>query len=203
MADVEVTAVRETLLIHNLHRAASTLLAEAAIRPSAPADALTDVRDFLVAQLRAHHEMEDDILWPKITAVAPAAAGGFAGLTEEHERLDAALDATAAAPVDTADRTELATAAAALRDLVHTHLAHEEPLLFPALRAHISEAEWADFSKYVVKHSPDVASYLLVGFLEQAGTPGEADIVLGRMPAAARQAMREQSLATIGKLSAA
>jgi hypothetical protein len=37
------------------------------------------VRDFIVAQLRAHHEMEDDVLWPVIAAVAPAAADGLTG----------------------------------------------------------------------------------------------------------------------------
>jgi hypothetical protein len=83
MTDAEPTAVRETLLIHNLHRRASALLAAAATQPSAPADALTDVRDFVVAQLCAHHEMEDDVLWPKIAAVGTVAGHdrqAFSGL---------------------------------------------------------------------------------------------------------------------------
>lgn len=198
-----MTAVRETLLVHNLHRAASTLLAEAAARPSAPVDALAELRDFLVAQLRHHHESEDDVLWPKIKAVAPSAADGLADLSEEHERLDAALDATAAAPVSGPDLTDLAGAAAALRDLVHTHLDHEEPILFPALRTYISEPDWADFAKHVIATTPDVGAHLTVGFLEQVGSPEEVEIVLGGIPANVRQAMREQALATIGRLSAA
>lgn len=203
MTDTEPTAVRETVLVHNLHRRVSTLLAEAAAWPSAPAGALAEVRDFLVAQLRHHHESEDDLVWPKIAGMEPSAADGLANLSEEHGRLDAALDAVAAAPVDGPDRAELATAAAALRDLVHTHLAHEEPLLFPALRAHMSEADWADLAKHVSETLPDVGAYLAVGFLEQVGPPEEVDMILGRFPAPALQAMREQALTTIGQLSAA
>lgn len=171
MTDAEPTAVRETVLVHNLHRRVSTLLAEAAARLSAPAGALAEVRDFLVAQLRHHHESEDDLLWPKIAAMEPSAADGLANLSEEHERLDAALDAVAAAPVNGPDRTELATVAAALRDLVHTHMAHEELLLLPALRAHISEADWADIARQVTETLPDAGAYLAIGFLEQVGLP--------------------------------
>src|SRR4051812_10760315 len=107
MTDSQVTAVLETRLVHDTHRRATSLLAEAAARPSAPAAALTDVRDFLVAHLHHHHETEDDILWPMIIAKAPAAADPLADLSDDHNRLDTALDTLSAAPIDDVDRTAL------------------------------------------------------------------------------------------------
>jgi hemerythrin-like domain-containing protein len=202
VTDSQVTAVIETRLIHDIHRRATSLLAEAAAHPSAPAAALTDLRDFLVAHLHHHHETEDDILWPMITAKAPEAADPLAGLSGDHDRLDAALDALGAATVDT-DRASLVDAAVAVRDLVHLHLEREEPVLFPALRDHVSEEAWADFSRQVIATTPEVGTDLLVGFLEQVGTPEEVEIVLGGMPAPVRAALSEQARATLGRLRAA
>ncbi|MBF8185781.1 hemerythrin domain-containing protein [Nonomuraea sp. K274] len=203
MTDSQVTAVLETRLIHDIHRRATSLLAEAAARPSAPPAALAEVRDFLVAHLHHHHESEDDILWPMIKAKAPTAADPLAGLSDEHDRLDAALDALGAAPMDDSDRTALLDTAVAVRDLVHLHLEHEEPALFPALRDHVSEAAWAEFSQHVMATTPQVGMHLLVGFLEQVGTPEEVEMLIGGIPAPVRTALREQAQATFDTLRAA
>ncbi|GAA3794509.1 hypothetical protein GCM10022206_38050 [Streptomyces chiangmaiensis] len=188
---------------------ASTLLAEAALRPSVPLGALAQLRDFLVVNLHHHHETEDKDLWPRIVAVAPATASALAELSEEHERLDAALDQLAAVAVS-ADKGEdgsgeaaatgrgsagagddsgadgvraaLRDAAVAVRDTVHDHLTHEEPLLFPALRDHLSDAEWEDFSQRVIATTPPVAGHLMVGFLDEVGTPAEVELVLAGLP---------------------
>lgn len=201
MTVMQTTAVIETRLVHDLHRKVSSLLAEAASRPGASAAALAEIRDFLVAQLRHHHQTEDDLLWPMITAEAPGLTGPLASLNSEHVQLDAALDALASAPVSRPDRTALVDAAIALRDLVHAHLGHEEPVLFPALRDHISAEAWKEFANQVVATAPDVGAHLLVGFLEQVGTPEEVEIILGGMPAPARAALREQAQDTFGQLT--
>ncbi|MFE2138245.1 hemerythrin domain-containing protein, partial [Streptomyces sp. NPDC059466] len=88
----DVPAVVETRLAHDVHRVATTLLAEAALDASVPLDATAQLRDFLVANLRHHHHTEDDDLWPRITAKAPAAAQALDSLTDEHDELDTALD---------------------------------------------------------------------------------------------------------------
>jgi hemerythrin-like domain-containing protein len=198
-----VKAVVETRLVHALHRKASALLAEAAARPAASPAALAEVRDFLVAHLDTHHTCEDNILWPMIEDRAPEAAEPLARLSGEHDQLDAALDALAAAPTDEPGRTALVDAAVAVRDLVHTHLEHEEPILFPALREHISEEAWADFARQVIATTPDVGTHLLVGFLEQLGTQEEVESILRDMPAPVRAALREQAQETLGRLAAA
>ncbi|MEU3616424.1 hypothetical protein ABZ725_29550 [Streptomyces sp. NPDC006872] len=61
----EGAAVVETRLLHKMHRAATSLLTEAAQSSAAPAAALEELRDFLVAAPRHWHESEDDVLWPQ------------------------------------------------------------------------------------------------------------------------------------------
>ncbi|TMR93593.1 hemerythrin domain-containing protein [Nonomuraea basaltis] len=203
--NTEAVALTETRLIHAFHRRATTLLSEAALRPSVPLSALAELRDFLVKNLRHHHETEDHQLWPMIAAVAPEVAAQLAVLSQEHDQLDAALDGLEAAPSrEDGDRPGLQRAAEAVRALVHRHLQHEEPLLLPALREHISPDEWTAFSREVVESSPTEAAHLIVGFLDQVGTPEEVELVLSGLPEPAQQfvpAMRAQAHAALAVLS--
>jgi hemerythrin-like domain-containing protein len=144
MADphADTLAVVGTRLTHALHERATTLLAGAAPYPSVPLGALEDLRDFVVANLRHHHETEDELLWPRVAEVAPGAAGPVR-LSEEHNRLDAALDTLAATPVARdGDRSPLHDAAEVVRTLVHLHLGHEELLLFPVLHDLLPPESW-------------------------------------------------------------
>ncbi|MFI7635462.1 hemerythrin domain-containing protein [Nonomuraea sp. NPDC049400] len=176
-------------------------MSEAAARPSVPLAALAELREFLVKNLRHHHKTEDHQLWPMVAAVAPEAAERFAVLSEEHDE----LDAIEAVPISQdGDRPGLRKAAEAVQTLVHRHLEHEEPLLFPALREHISPDEWTAFSRAVVATSPTEAAHLIVGFLDQVGTPEEVALVLAGLPEPAQQfvpAMRDQAHAALAVLS--
>jgi len=200
MTETQSTAVIETRVVHDVHRRASSLLAEAAARPGVPETALADLRDFLVSHLHHHHESEDDLLWPMILAAAPTAADPLADLSGEHDKLEAALDALATVPVT--DRAALTDAAVAVRDLVHLHLEHEEPALFPALRDHISEEVWADFARQVQDTTPQVGMHLLVGLMEEVGPPEEVEMVLRTVPSPVRVALREQAQAAFRVLRA-
>ncbi|WP_323747192.1 hemerythrin domain-containing protein [Catenulispora pinisilvae] len=187
-ASEQSTAVIDTRLTHEVHRVATTLLAEAAVETSVPPAALLALRDFLVASLRHHDQAEDDDLWPRIIAVAPDTADTLHALSAEHEQLKAALDAlsdvamTVGGAASEADRTALRQAAIAVRDLVHEHLAHEEPILLPALREHISPAAWDEFTQKVISTAPPVGGHLMIGFLTEVGTPAEVEAVLAGVP---------------------
>jgi hemerythrin-like domain-containing protein len=200
-------AVIETRLSHDMHRAATSLLVEAAGRPSVPGATLTELRDFLVANLHHHHESEDGVLWPLITAVAPEAAESLAALSTEHEQLDASLDTLASVSIDDGtDRTALAEAATVVRDLVRHHLEQEEPLLFPALRTHLSPEAWDDFSQKVIATSPPQGAHLLIGFFDEVGTPEEVQLVLDRLPEPVHPLipeMRRQAQAALAVLRSA
>jgi len=200
-------AIVETRFIHQIHRQATTLLARAAGAPTAPIGALAELRDFLVAALHHHHETEDDLLWPSITAADPSAGAGLADLSGEHDLLDAALDDLAIAPLrGDADRPGLAIAAEAVRGLVHRHLDHEEPILFPALRAHMPDEAWTAFSRTVIASAPPDGAHLMIGFMDRVGTPADLDLVTANLPEPVRQmlpAMRAQARVTLNSLQSA
>jgi hemerythrin-like domain-containing protein len=200
-------AVTETRLSHDMHREATSLLVEAAGRPSVPSAALAELRDFLVANLHHHHESEDGLLWPLITTVAPEVAEPLAALSTEHDQLDATLDALGSVPIaDGTDRAALTQAATAVRDLVRHHLEQEEPLLFPALRTHLSPEAWDDFSQKVIATSPPQGAHLLIGFFDEVGTPEEVQLVLDRLPEPVRPLipqMRRQARAALDVLRSA
>ncbi|MFC4019253.1 hemerythrin domain-containing protein [Micromonospora sp. GCM10011542] len=199
----ETKAVVETRVVHDVHRMATTLLADAAGRASADLSAVDELRTFLVKNLHHHHETEDHILWPLIEQAAPGVSTPLAELSEEHETLDRVLDELEAAPLDGA---ELATAAQALRDIVHRHLEHEEPILFPALRAHVTEQAWDEFSAQVMATAPPEAAHLAIGFFDRVATPAEVEMLLAGLPEPVRglvPMMRKQAEEAFAALGAA
>jgi len=194
------TSIVETRVVHNMHRLATTLLAEAAGRPQADAAALDELRLFLVKQLRHHHETEDHNLWPLIEKIAPGTSAPLAGLSGEHEALDTSLDDLEAAATGS---PELAAAAETVRRTVHEHLDHEEPILFPALREHVGDQEWKDFSAFVMATTPPDAAHLAVGFFGRVASPEELQILFAGLPEPVRQAapaMAEQAEETFAAL---
>lgn len=208
----EPMAIIETRLVHEVHRVATTLLAEAADRPSAPLATLAQLRDFLVVNLRHHHETEDEDLWPQIVATAPAIADALKDLSGEHQRLEDDLDRLAGVElsddephVAAGSRAALHEAAVAVRDTVHSHLSHEEPVLLPALREHVTPEYWADFSQRVIATTPPVAGHLMIGFLDEVGTSDEVALMLAGLPAPVQPllpAMRLQAAADLQSLRA-
>src|SRR5690606_33181976 len=96
------------------HRRATSLLTEASRSPTVAPASLHGLRAFVVANLRHHHESEDDDLWALLTRRAPHLGASLAALGAEHDRLDAALDRLA--------HEGGADAAQAVRDMVHAHL---------------------------------------------------------------------------------
>jgi hemerythrin-like domain-containing protein len=193
----EPKAVIETRVTHDMHRVATALLAEAALRTSTPVEALAELREFLVKTLHHHHETEDELLWPLIIETAPHISSRLAELSVEHDALEAALKVLDAVAVkDDNDRPALREAAVAVRDLVHQHLSHEEPLLFPALREFVSAQAWAEFSQRVIATSPPEGAHLLIGFFDRVGNPDEVAMILSGLPEPAKAfvpAMREQA----------
>jgi hemerythrin-like domain-containing protein len=183
----DTPSVVETRLVHDVHRRATTLLADATAATSRPTPhAVDELRDFTIAALRHHHESEDRELWALLRDAAPELADPLARLSREHSQLDAALDVLRGIAGD-ARPDELAEACAAVRDLVHEHLAHEEPVLFPALREHVTDVSWTRFSQRTIASSPANGRHLLVALLDAVGEPEELEVIYRHLPPAARE----------------
>ncbi|GAS94963.1 uncharacterized protein RMCC_1929 [Mycolicibacterium canariasense] len=106
----------------------------------------------LCDSIHHHHTVEDEVLWPIVTA----SAGNFVDLSElidDHAALDPRLDRIRV--LSTAFRTApgqptaapLAAALADLYQLVREHIADEERAVFAVIREHVSVADWAVVEK--------------------------------------------------------
>ncbi len=109
------------------------------------------VRDYLAgvdAEIRSHHQIEDDHVWPFLVAVSGHGTG-LAALTGDHDELDPLLDAAeraagqlVAAPADRAQAERLAAVLADLSALLSRHIADEERVVFPVIRRHVRIADY-------------------------------------------------------------
>jgi hypothetical protein len=191
--------VLTTRTVHDVHRRATALLVDATTEDVA-ADVLAEFGNFLVETLRHHHECEDTDLWPLLTAAQPGLSGALDELSREHERLDDVLDEVERA-VDCGGPAR--RSAIQLRDLVHEHLSHEEPVLFPAIEAHLSHDVWAEFARRTVAKRPPDGAHLMIGLLDEVGPPRAVELILSETPVEHRvefPAMRERAVATLSAL---
>ena len=178
--------VRETRLVHEVHRRATSLLAELLALPTVPV-AADELRDFVVEMLEHHHTCEDQDLWRLILARAPSLENPLRVLTDEHDDLQARLDRLKVQAIDSGrpDR-EAAVVAATVRDRVYEHLAHEEPVLFPALDRHVPDNDWDSFSIRAVASAPQTGLPFLLALIHEVGPPADAELIFRHVPDEAR-----------------
>jgi hypothetical protein len=191
--------VLTTRTVHDVHRRATALLVDAT-NGDVPTDVLAEFRRFVVGMLRHHHECEDTDLWPLLIAADPGLTSRLAELSHEHDLLDDVLDEVEGSDGDGGHARRSATR---LRDLVHEHLSHEEPLLFPALESHLSHDAWDGFAGRTVAKRPPEGAHLMIGLLHEVGPPDVVELILGETPPEHRAefpAMRERAAATLSAL---
>jgi putative ABC transport system ATP-binding protein len=133
-------------------RRLAACLAEIAGRGAPPpqAPAIGRYTTALLAEIRAHHENEDEVLWPVITATAGQAVD-LAPLTDDHRAIEAAVGrvSQALAPF-TGEPSPFAVKLYAsvneLRDMLDEHIADEEEQILPVMRRYLpSEAyRWCE-----------------------------------------------------------
>ncbi|MCT1352084.1 hemerythrin domain-containing protein [Gordonia sp. JH63] len=111
--------------------------------------AIGDYLDQLCASIHHHHTIEDEVVWPILTASAGAAVDVH-DLKDDHTQLDALLAAlqarTAAFTSAQADHrvaaNELAATLGDVHQLLGEHIADEERVVFPIVDRYVSVADW-------------------------------------------------------------
>jgi hemerythrin-like domain-containing protein len=120
--------------------------------------------------LEHHHAIEDEFFWPALVAADPAADEVTEAMIAEHHQLDQALARTrdALAVLATsgadADRRGAHTAACGLRDILATHLDHEEGDTLPRFAA-MPVDEYDALHERAVKSAPMRVSALMAPFV--------------------------------------
>jgi iron-sulfur cluster repair protein YtfE (RIC family) len=107
----------------------------------------------VLGEIRSHHQVEDDVVWPLLgRAAGGAGAAVLAGLTDDHHELDQLLDGAdmlaeglAARPADGMLAGRLATCLTDMSALLDRHVADEERDVFPLIRRHVrvEDYRWA------------------------------------------------------------
>jgi hemerythrin-like domain-containing protein len=202
-APVGNAAMADTLLAHKVYRRATALLAGAASSPRVPYEALRQLRDFVVAEVRHHHGAEDNLVWPLLQAADPGAMEALRQLSGEHRTLACGLDLLGRVVVGPdGDRRALARVAGLVRAQIHEHLTAEELIIMPFLVAHICDDAWAGLSRVIIATAPIEHAHLMFGLLDQVGTPEAVARIVANLPAPARVLLPDLRLAGHATLAA-
>lgn len=160
-ADEPAPDLTDYLVVHRAMTTDLRRLTEVAerIARGEPVDArrAAAVRDYLAgidAEIRSHHQVEDDHVWPFLVAVSrcadsTASTADLAELTGDHDELDPLLDAAghaarqlAETPVARAHAERLAAVLVDLSALLGRHIADEERVVFPMIRRYVRVADY-------------------------------------------------------------
>jgi hemerythrin-like domain-containing protein len=103
---------------------------------------------FIVAGLHHHHAAEDELIWPKLHARAPAQAAEIARMEDQHRDIAegvAKVQGIVASWSTSADprlAERLIPAVENLSAVVDEHLADEELNIVPLINEHVTSDEW-------------------------------------------------------------
>jgi iron-sulfur cluster repair protein YtfE (RIC family) len=88
----------------------------------------------LLTEIRHHHHIEDEIVWPVLAAAALQAVD-LGPLTDDHQAIEAKIDSASQA---LGSPGELCGPLSELLDMLDEHIADEEKQVFPAMRRYLN-----------------------------------------------------------------
>ncbi|WP_131747992.1 hemerythrin domain-containing protein [Frankia sp. Cppng1_Ct_nod] len=149
-----------------------------------------------VGDLRRHHRTEDEIGWPLLAASAPDCPD-LTPLTWEHAQAAPVIDALWSAvgrlvddPDSTSARDDLADNAHRLSQMLETHIAEEERVAFPAIRAHVSAENFNQWDKLSDRDLPLRDLWVLVPSTVRSVDPADLGRITAKAPRLYRVALR-------------
>jgi len=153
-------------------------LGQVADRGAKPAQACAICRytEALLAAVRAHHENEDDLIWPVIAATAGQAVD-LTPLADDHQAIEAAVgrasDALACFRADPGLCAELHTSVSELRDMVDEHIADKERQIVPAMLRYLSAEACRWCEKQIQRKASRPGQWFSAPWLARYAQPDE------------------------------
>lgn len=136
----------------------------------------------LLAAIRAHHDSENDIIWPLIAATARQAvdlvplADDRLVIEEASGRAQRALACFAAEPVT--GTAALQASISELRDLADEHIADEEAQLLPAMRRYLPAEAYRWGERQTMRTATAPGPRFIVPWLARHARDGELQSLL-------------------------
>lgn len=135
----------------------------------------------LLAEIRAHHHNEDDILWPVIAATAGPAVD-LTPLTDDHQEIQAAVgrasQALASFRAEPGTVGELHASVSELRDMLDEHIADEEEQILPAMRRYLTAPAYRWCEKQIQRKATLPGLRFTAPWLERHAQPDELSRLL-------------------------
>jgi len=142
----------------------------------------------VLALLRAHHEGEDELIWPKLIERVPDQRDLVARMEAAHEDLAEALVeaesrlATWSASPDIDHGASLAASLAMLGVLCSAHFDEEERRILPLAEEYCTVEEWAELPGHAMRTFAGDRLWLVIGLVREQ-LPAEAQVMqLEKMP---------------------
>jgi Hemerythrin HHE cation binding domain len=114
----------------------------------------------LLAEIRAHHEGQEGILWPAIAATAGQSVD-LAPLTDDHQAIEGAvhraclaLESLGASPAGPAALARLRASLGQLLDMLEEHIADEDEQVLPAMRRYLSARAYRWCERQIRRGAP-------------------------------------------------
>jgi len=150
-------------------------------RPGTARNALSSSRPYynnVLALLHAHHDGEDELIWPILVQRAPDQAAEVQRIAGQHDEIAPALEAASAAVVawqharDAVTGSAAASAVATLGSALLSHLDEEEAFIVPLAAQHILAPEWGELPGHALRNFSGDKMWLVLGLIrEQMSAP--------------------------------
>jgi hypothetical protein len=164
------------------------------------AKAVGDHLELVLLVLHHHHLAEDELLWPKLIARAPAAEVGIHRLAAQHSAIAALVEDEHSARAvwlrvpDRASAARLIESVNRLSAAVNEHLDDEERDAVPLIEAHLRAEEWQEMlDRGAAFLTPRTIRRALVFgglVLESADSPAQRQNFLAGVPPAPRMLLK-------------
>ncbi|MGW1609362.1 hemerythrin domain-containing protein [Streptomyces sp. NPDC002285] len=190
--------VRDMYMAHRMFRREFRLLPQL-VRDVRPGDTeraslVADHADKICAILDAHHEGEDEVIWPLLLARGGERSAAIVPVMEKqhhgiHEALTTVSSLFPAWRATARGGEELAAGTDALVDRLVEHMAMEEAEILPLAKQYVTATEWAQFGEHAFSTVPKKTLALGFGMVMYEGDAEVIKEVLSNAPFVPRLVM--------------
>lgn len=178
--------------VHRVFRdaiaAAPTLIGSATGRTAGRVALVATYYRNVLALLHAHHDGEDELIWPVLIQRASDQAAEVQRIAGQHDGIASALEAASAAVVaweqasDAVTGSVAADAVATLGSKLLAHLDEEEAFIVPLAAQHILASEWAELPGHALRNFAGDKMWLVLGLIREQMSARQLTMMDDHMP---------------------